>query len=81
MYFEVITIVIPFLCRYGCFTEFLEKIEKNEKGGLESYSTSYREFGIHGLPDGSVTCKEWCPGAKELFLWGDFSMFALFLIT
>jgi hypothetical protein len=48
-------------------------IENNEEGGLDQFTRSYENFGILARPDGSVYCKEWCPGAQQLYLWGEFS--------
>ena len=58
--------------------KFLEEIETHEPGGLDSFSRSYEQYGIHAMPDGSIHCLEWCPGAKELFLFGQFSEFHLY---
>jgi len=59
--------------RYGCFKSLLDNIDTNEPGGLEHFSEAYREYGIHVESDNSVVCREWCPGATGLFLWGDFN--------
>lgn len=59
--------------RYSCFKNLLDSIENNEPGGLDKFTRSYDTFGIHVLPDNSVHCKEWCPNAKGLFLWGEFN--------
>jgi len=59
--------------RYGCFKKLLGDIENNEEGGLDKFTRSYEKFGVHGRPDGSVHCLEWCPGAQALYLRGEFS--------
>ncbi|KAK2165424.1 hypothetical protein LSH36_50g00000 [Paralvinella palmiformis] len=59
--------------RYNCFLTLKESIEVNEAGGLDDFSQSYKHYGCHIQADGSVTWKEWCPGAKQLYLWGDFT--------
>ncbi|KAI0207444.1 1,4-alpha-glucan-branching enzyme [Lamellibrachia satsuma] len=59
--------------RYGCFQHALKGIEHNEPGGLDHFTLSYERFGLHVKSDGSVACMEWCPGAQDLFLWGDFN--------
>ena len=59
--------------RYGCFQALRQGIEHNEPGGLDKFTRAYEDFGPHVQPDGSVEWKEWCPGAKELYIWGDFS--------
>ena len=48
-------------------------IQSNEVGGLDHFTRSYENYGIIAQPDGSVYCQEWCPGAQQLYLWGDFS--------
>ncbi|KAK2722654.1 1,4-alpha-glucan-branching enzyme-like [Artemia franciscana] len=58
--------------RYECFHSFLERINSCE-GGLENFSKGYETFGIHVLPDNTVYCKEWAPGAEAVFLRGDFN--------
>lgn len=45
----------------------------NDVSGLEEFTQGYKEFGVHVRDDGSIYCKEWAPGAKELYLRGDFS--------
>lgn len=59
--------------RYSEFQKVLTSIEKNEPGGLDAFSKSYEKFGIHVSPDGTAVCYEWCPEAKDLYLWGEFS--------
>lgn len=59
--------------RYGCFKKLLGDIENNEEGGLDTFTRSYEKFGVHGRPDGSVHCLEWCPGAQALYLRGEFN--------
>ena len=61
------------LFRYGVYKKLLADIDKSEKGGLEDFTRCYTNFGIHTTPDGGVRCYEWCPGAQQLYLWGDFS--------
>lgn len=51
----------------------LDLIEERETDGLDNFTRGYEKYGIHANPDGSVVIKEWCPGAKELYLWGEFS--------
>lgn len=42
---------------------------------MDSFTTGYKKFGIHVNNDGSVHCLEWAPGAKQLYLTGDFSKY------
>lgn len=50
----------------------LEMIER-DCGGLESFSRGYETRGLVAHPDGSITYREWAPGASEAYLMGDFS--------
>ena len=57
--------------RYACFLDYLERVK--EESNLESFTTGYKTFGIHFNNDGSIYCLEWAPGAKQLYLTGDFN--------
>ncbi|PAV85395.1 hypothetical protein WR25_09830 [Diploscapter pachys] len=57
--------------RYGVFQEYLKKIE--ECGGMDAFTSSYREYGLHVQPDNSIHGLEWCPAAEKLALVGDFN--------
>ena len=59
-------------CRYKGYVTIKEKIHKSE-GGLETFSRGYERFGVLKTPEG-ISYREWAPGAKEVFLTGDFSM-------
>jgi len=59
--------------RYVLFRNLCKSIEGNESGGLDAFTRSYESYGIHVKPDGTVECLEWCPGAKEIYLWGEFN--------
>lgn len=63
--------------RYACFLDYLERVK--EESNLETFTTGYKTFGIHFNNDGSVYCLEWAPGAKQLYLTGDFSEYSLFV--
>jgi 1,4-alpha-glucan branching enzyme len=52
----------------------MTRIDESE-GGLDSFSQAYKYYGIHIQQDNSVIAREWAPGAKELYLTGDFSKF------
>lgn len=59
--------------RYQYFQSLLDNIEGTEPGGLDAFARSYETYGVHATPDGGVYCKEWCPGARGIYIWGDFS--------
>lgn len=50
----------------------MKAIDESE-GGIENFSQGYKYYGIHIQSDNSVIAREWAPGAKELYLTGDFS--------
>jgi 1,4-alpha-glucan branching enzyme len=64
--------------RYGCFKYYLENIENN-LGGLDKFTQSYKSFGVHVDAKNNVTVLEWAPGARNVFLRGDFSRLILFI--
>lgn len=55
----------------------LESIDQNG-GGLDAFTKGYKYFGINVLQDNTIVCREWAPGARQLFLTGDFSELQLF---
>ncbi|CAI6355682.1 unnamed protein product [Macrosiphum euphorbiae] len=57
--------------RYACFLDYLERVK--DESNLESFTTGYKTYGLHFNNDGSVYCLEWAPGAKQLYLTGDFN--------
>lgn len=59
--------------RYYIFRDYVDGIERKEPGGMDGFTKSYETFGIHVQPDGSVIWREWCPGASELRLYGEFN--------
>jgi 1,4-alpha-glucan branching enzyme len=59
--------------RYGCFKEYLNRIDTHEHGLLK-FTESYKTYGLHvDEKTNNVNVLEWAPGAKNLFLRGDFS--------
>ena len=60
-----------FYYRYQRYCEFLDKIEKNE-GSLYDFSQGYRIYGFQTRSNG-IYFREWAPGAKEIYLCGDFN--------
>ena len=58
--------------RYGCFKQYLEKIDHFENG-LLSFTESYKRYGINVDSNNNITVLEWAPGAKNMYLRGDFS--------
>jgi len=56
------------------FNQYKEKkgaIEEHE-GGLENFSQGYTYFGLIPNRNG-INIREWAPGAKEMFVFGDFN--------
>ncbi|KAG5684753.1 hypothetical protein PVAND_013967 [Polypedilum vanderplanki] len=58
--------------RHGIVKDWLKRIDESE-GGLDNFTQAYKYYGIHFQQDNSVIAREWAPGAKELFLTGDFN--------
>jgi len=58
--------------RYNVFNDSLKRIEQIP-GGLEAFTKSYNEYGIHVAKDGTVVCHEWSPGIDGMSLVGDFN--------
>ncbi|XP_037888240.1 1,4-alpha-glucan-branching enzyme [Glossina fuscipes] len=58
--------------RHGALQDWLNKIDKLE-GGLEEFSQGYKYYGLHFKDDNSVVAREWAPGAKGLYMTGDFN--------
>ncbi|CAG2054504.1 unnamed protein product [Timema podura] len=64
-------IEVRILIRYACFKDYAEKVGEHD-GGLDNFTQAYKYYGIHINLDNSVTCREWAPGAHQLYLMGDF---------
>uniref|UniRef100_A0A1Y1MH90 Uncharacterized protein n=1 Tax=Photinus pyralis TaxID=7054 RepID=A0A1Y1MH90_PHOPY len=58
--------------RYACFKDAIDKINESG-GGIGEFTQAYKSFGVNVQPDNSVVCREWAPGARQLFLAGEFS--------
>jgi len=57
--------------KYHKFGDLLHKIEETE-GSLYEFSQGYKKMGFNETDEG-VWYREWAPGAKEMFLIGDFN--------
>lgn len=71
---------ILFSCRHGQVQEWLRKIESLE-GGMEAFSQGYKYYGLQFQPDNSVIVREWAPGAKDVYITGDFSEYFCCLVS
>jgi hypothetical protein len=58
--------------RYAAFKAWRDTIHDHE-GGYENFTAGYRKLGFNVAGDGTVTYREWAPGADEAVLTGDFS--------
>ncbi|CAH0562702.1 unnamed protein product [Brassicogethes aeneus] len=58
--------------RYGCLKDQIDMIEENG-GGLDNFTKAYKYYGMNVQPDNSIICREWAPGAKQIYLTGDFN--------
>ena len=57
--------------RHEKFIELLENINKKE--GLDKFSKSYKNYGLHVTKDNEIIGLEWVPGAESVYLRGDFN--------
>ena len=57
--------------RYKCYSEKRQLIDG--QGGLKKFCESYKEYGLHLQKDGTLVGTEWAPGAKGLYLRGNFN--------
>lgn len=62
--------------RYSRMSRLLAAIDAAE-GGLVQFAGGYRQFGAQFSADGSLVWREWCPGARALFLKGEFNEWRL----
>lgn len=58
--------------RYACFKDMLESIEENGEG-LDTFTKGYKYYGVNVKQDNTIICREWAPGARQLYLTGDFN--------
>jgi len=49
------------------------RLRINDAEGMDSFTQSYKEFGIHSTKENGIFCQEWAPAAKAIYLRGDFS--------
>lgn len=57
--------------RYAKYSDLLSSIQKSE-GSLEKFATGYNTMGLRRVK-GGVEYREWAPGAREMYLCGDFN--------
>ena len=43
------------------------------EGGIMEMAKGYNYFGCHVEADKTFICRQWAPGAKEMWLMGDFN--------
>lgn len=60
-----------FRVRNGKFFEVLEQIIKLERS-LKEFAKGYERYGLV-VSDTGITYREWAPGAKEVYLTGEFN--------
>lgn len=58
--------------RYGIFKNIIKTMDEME-GGIEKFGDSYSIYGLHVTKENGIKGIEWAPGAKGLFLRGDFN--------
>ncbi len=62
--------------RHDLFRKVKDDIEQHE-GGYDSFTKGYLKFGLNLGSNGEVVYREWAPNAREAFLIGDFSEYAV----
>ncbi|KAK9758580.1 Alpha amylase, C-terminal all-beta domain [Popillia japonica] len=58
--------------RYACLRDIQDKIDE-DGGGFDEFTQGYKFYGMKVQPDNTIICREWAPGAKALYLTGDFN--------
>lgn len=58
--------------RYAVFQDYIDRVNEVE-GGLDNFTKGYTYYGMQFNNDNSVTCREWAPGAVQVYLMGEFS--------
>mgnify|MGYP004444225747 FL=1 len=54
------------------FKRQIKQIEENEKS-LENFANSFKEMGLHVLPNNDIKYREYAPGARGIALFGEFN--------
>ncbi|EJT97629.1 glycoside hydrolase [Dacryopinax primogenitus] len=62
----------PIASRYAHFMKWKTTIQDTEHG-YDAFSKGWLKFGLNVAKDGSITYREWAPGATEASLIGDFN--------
>jgi hypothetical protein len=64
-----------FVFSYHVFQKLLKQLETEEQG-IDVFTSAYKHFGIHvNHQTNEINIKEWAPGAKALYIQGDFSLY------
>lgn len=58
--------------RYAVFQDYIDRVNEVE-GGLDQFTKGYTYYGMQFNKDNSVTCREWAPGAVQVYLMGEFN--------
>lgn len=65
-----------FLFSYNVFKTIVNQLE-TEEGGLDKFTSAYTHYGIHvDCRTNEIKAKEWAPGARAMYLRGDFSSYS-----
>ena len=64
--------------RYGLFQAYLNKINTDEIS-FDKFTKSFETYGFHVDNSNNVNILEWAPGAKNIYVYGDFSNYILFI--
>ncbi len=63
------------LISYHVFQKLVKQLETEEQG-IDAFTSAYKHFGIHlNHQTNEINIKEWAPGAKAMYIRGDFSSY------
>lgn len=61
---------------YQVFKSILDQINA-EENGIDEFTSAYKHFGMHvDRTTNEVKVKEWAPGARAVYIRGDFSSYS-----
>ena len=65
-----------FFFSYYVFQKLLKQLETEEQG-IDVFTSAYKRFGIQiNRQNNEIHITEWAPGAKAMYIHGDFSSYS-----
>jgi len=75
----LINFEIELFSSYHVFDKLVKQLETEEQG-IDVFTSAYKHFGIHiDSQTNEINIKEWAPGAKAMYIKGDFSVYLNFI--